>query len=594
MFKKLTAGDNKYFFKIFRFARPYAFRYALSQLMYSAQGFVFPFAMALLSGNIMAAVVAENSDMVVSAIINFAIIVGVFFVLLGAGIYNNIITIEKIMMNIKRELFRKFTKSGIEDAAVAHSGEGIAAINTDADTARGVFGQPLTEVVNCALGIIGSSIVIFAVDWRLGTGAFAVGIISFIMQHRFTKPLAKIGKDRLEVNADAVKTASNIFSGAMVMRAYNMQSRALIMFDTDNKRLKLLDFKRGFIEMWRGVFTTLQGWMSLAVTFALGGWLVATDRLEFYMLMIVLGMFETLVSSIGRIGRTYADLQVPIAGAKRVFSILDKGTYGQETDISEEKLPTGFNLSIQNLDFAYRGATSNALSGISLNINENEMVAFVGESGSGKSTLLRSIIGMYERSDFGMELGGASFNEMSAKSWRRKFAYVDQSCKLFDMSVGENISMGLRGNASNALITAAAKRAAAHDFIVGLDGGYDAPCGEKGATLSGGQKQRIAIARALLKGSQVLVFDEATAALDADSENYVMETINSLRSDHTILITTHNLKSIIAADRIVVMDKGQIAEIGKHDELIERKGLYYELFTQDRGTEQDRETIPLP
>ena len=577
MFKKLVAGDNKYFFKLFRFARPYAFRYALSQLMYSAQGFVFPFAMALLSGNIMAAIIAGDQGMVISAIINFAIIVGVFFVLLGAGIYNNIISIEKIMMDVKRELFRKFTKSGIEDAAVSHSGEGIAAINTDADTARGVFGQPLTEVVNCTLGIVGSSIVIFAVDWRLGTGAFVVGIISFIMQHRFTTPLARIGKDRLEVNADAVKTASNIFSGAMVMRAYNMQSRALISFDTDNKRLQLLDFKRGFIEMWRNMFTTLQGWMSLTVTFALGGWLVATDRLEFYMLMIVLGMFETLVSSIGRIGRTYADLQVPIAGAKRVFSVLDKGADEQKTDTFEEKLPVGYALRVQNLSFAYSDAATNALMDINLNIKENEMVAFVGESGSGKSTLLRLIIGMYERSDFAVELGGVSFNEMSAKSWRRSFAYVDQSCKLFDMSVGENISMGLGGNASDALITATAKRAAAHDFIVGLEGGYDAPCGEKGATLSGGQKQRIAIARALLKGSPILVFDEATAALDADSENYVMETINSLRSDHTILITTHNLKNIITADKIVVMDKGQIAEIGKHDELINKKGLFYKL-----------------
>jgi len=547
--------------------------------MYSAQGFVFPFAMALLSGNIMASIVAGDSGMVISAVINFAVMGGVFFVLLGAGIYNYIIAVEKIMMDVKRALFRKFTKSGLEDAAVTHSGEGIAAINTDADTARGAFSQPLTEFLNCTLGIVGSSIVIFAVDWRLGTGAFVVGIISFIMQHRFTAPLARIGKDRLEANADAVKTASNIFSGAMVMRVYNMQSRALILFDADNKRLKLLDFKRGFIEMWRGLFTTMQGWMSLAVTFALGGWLVATGRLEFHMLMIVLGMFENLVNSIGRIGRTYADLQVPIAGAKRVFSILDKGTYGQKNSIKEEKLPGGYTLSLQNLSFTYLDAESSTLSDISLTISENEMVAFVGESGSGKSTLLRSIIGMYERNDFEMELGGVCFNEMSVKSWRRNFAYVDQSCKLFDMSIRENISMGLGGKADENVITAAAKRAAAHDFIMGLEGGYDAPCGEKGATLSGGQKQRLAIARALLKGSPVLVFDEATAALDADSENYVMETIHSQRNDHTILITTHNLKNIITADKIVVMDKGRIVEIGKHDELVARKGLYYKLLT---------------
>jgi len=570
------------FFKFFRFARPYAFQYAVGQLFYSSQGFMFPFAMALLSGNVMAAMIAGDSGMIVSAVINFAVLVGIFFAFLGIGIYNNIIVNEKIMMCVKRELFRKFVKSGIEDAAVEHSGEGIAAINTDADTASGVFSQPLTEVINSVMGITGSAIVIFAVDWRLGIGAFLVGVISFIMQHRFTAPLARIGKDRLEANADAVKTVSNIFSGAMVMRAYNMQSRALITFDAENNKIKILDFRRGFVEMWRELFTTIQGWLSLAVTFALGGWLVATDRLEFHMLMVVLGMFTTLVDSVGRIGRAYADLQVPIAGAKRVLAVLEKDTGEGQGCIYSSKSINGYTLSIQNLNFAYADAEADALTDITLNINENEMVAFVGESGSGKSTLLRTIIGMYERRDLNIKLGGVRFNEISPKGWRRFFAYVDQSCKLFDMSVKENILMGAGGKTDESLIVAAAKRAAAHDFIAELEGGYGAPCGEKGASLSGGQKQRIAIARALIKGSPILVFDEPTAALDAESEQNIMETINSLRHDHTILITSHNLESSVNADKIVVMYKGRIAELGKHDELISKKGLYYGLYTRNQ------------
>jgi ABC-type multidrug transport system fused ATPase/permease subunit len=224
---------------------------------------------------------------------------------------------------------------------------------------------------------------------------------------------------------------------------------------------------------------------------------------------------------------------------------------------------------------------------------------------------------MYEKEGIDVRLGDLSFHESPLKAWRRNFAYVDQSCKLFDMSVKQNIAMGNcgdsgergdscncgdsgvcgdcgnsgdssdsgdcgnsgdRGNASDADIVSAAKRALAHDFIEELEHGYDSPCGERGGSLSGGQKQRIAIARALCRKAPVLVFDEATSALDTESERNIMETIENLRTDHTILITTHKLSNISTADKIVVMDKGQIAEHGTHAELLEKGGLYVKLL----------------
>jgi ABC-type multidrug transport system fused ATPase/permease subunit len=311
--------------------------------------------------------------------------------------------------------------------------------------------------------------------------------------------------------------------------------------------------------MWREMFTTLQGWLSLLVTFALGGALVAVGEVDFHMLMVILGMFTTLVSSIGRIGRTYADLQIPIAGAKRLFAILDRDIIlGQDIiprshTKKKTKKNAGYALTIRNLCFTYTDADSPTLSGIDLEIDENKMVAFIGESGCGKSTLLKIIIGMYQRDDFDMSVGGLPFNETPIKDWKSYFAYVDQDCKLLNMSIKENIAMGLAGKADENEIIAAAKRAAAHDFIMELEGGYDAPCGDGGNLLSGGQKQRIAIARALVKKAPILVFDEITSALDKDTGKQIMDTIESLRSDHTILYITHNKEATTTADTVITL-----------------------------------------
>ena len=577
-------GDGIYFFKMFRFMKPYMIPYALGMTAYSSQNFAFPLILALFSSNIMAAILALDTSAVIMSGVTLIAMIAVMMCVLGSGIYIQIISEVKAIRDLKQHLFRSFINSSLESDASKHSGEGIAAINTDANTAQRVYSGALFHFLSCIITIIGASVTVFAIDWRLGLSAIGVGLLSFIVQHRFTGPLAKVGKEQLEANAASVKAVSNIFSGAMAIRAFNMQHKALLTLDEETKKLKSLDFKRAFITMWQNLFTTVQGWLTLVVVFALGGWLVATGRLEFPMLMMAPILCMGIAQSFSEIGMAYANLQPPIAASKRVFSILEpNGQKPAQRSNFADKKANGYKIDIINMSFSYLGAESEALKNINLEIKENEMVALVGESGSGKSTLLRAIIGMYERDNLGISLGGLCYNESPTKGWRKNFAYVDQSCKLFDMSIKENIAMGAGGKASDEDIVNAAKRAFAHEFIEGLEGGYDASCGEKGGTLSGGQRQRIAIARALTKAAPVLVFDEATSALDRDSERYIMDTIHSLRSDHTILITTHNLENIVSADKIVVMDAGSIAEVGTHAELMLKKGIYYRLYSQQAG-----------
>jgi len=564
-----------YFKKMFRFMRPYLPIYSVGIMLSSSQDFVFSFIIGLVGSTIIAGAVAGNVPEIVRGTL---ISMGVFVILLtlvgiGRYLYNRARLFAQ--MDLKQKLFRSFLQRGLEASQTSHSSEGITALNTDADTASELYGVALSPFLSPIITGVFSSITLFVIDWRLGVAAIILGIVAYFSQSHFVKPLGNWGKQRLNANANAVKEMSDIFQGAMPIRAFNMQKKTLDAAENKMNVLRLLGFRHALIMMWQRLFTTIQGWLALVVTFGFGGWLVATGALSFPTLLLVLPLLEAVSSELGSIGEAMVDMQPPLEAAKRIFAIIDDSP--ASTDKGSMSL-NGTTLHVKGLNFKYQNAKENTLHNIDLDIAPGEMVAFVGASGSGKSTLLRILVGFYEREQLGLTLGGTSSDSVSIVEWRKNFAYVDQSCKLFDMTIKENIALGRKGDVQDVDIIASAKRAFAHDFIENLEQGYDSSCGEKGASLSGGQRQRIAIARALIKTAPILVFDEATSALDSESEKNIMETIESLRKDHTILITTHNLHNILNANKIVLMDKGRIICIGTHDALMAESDAYRVLF----------------
>jgi len=581
--------DKQYFFRMFRYVKPYAIPYGVGTFLYCVQQFAFPLMNSIFIGGVTAAILDYSFSGILDSMRLLVIMLLGLVVLIGFGTYNYIVSVSYARRDLGISLFRSFIKTSTESDK--HSGEGIATINTDADTAMDILSNALTPFLQNIITVSFSTIAVFLIDWRMGIGTLMVGLLAFLVQSRFAAPLARLGKAQLETNAESVKSLSNIFAGALTIRAYGRHDRSLIRFDQENGKLKKIAFKQAFIGMWRDLFTTVQGWLTMVLVFAVGGWLATAGEMDLVQIMMVLPLAETIGSSMSQIGATYAALQPPVVAAKRVFTIIDAGRMDEQApNVTANPAPTdtkktnasdyagNYGLSINNLSFSYKDATVETLKDINLTIGENEMIAFVGESGSGKSTLLRAIIGMYEREKMGMTIGNMQFATETINDWRARFAYVDQNCKLFDMSIAQNISMGIQGSASAEQVQEAAKRAFAHDFISALPEGYATPCGEKGAGLSGGQKQRLAIARALCRKAPVLVLDEATSALDAESERNIMETIQRLRGDHTILLTTHNLNNVATADRIVVMDDGRIAESGTHAQLLEKGGLYAKLL----------------
>ena len=260
---------------------------------------------------------------------------------------------------------------------------------------------------------------------------------------------------------------------------------------------------------------------------------------------------------------------------ERIYRFLNDETYQSIQNGDKKFLHLDSDISFENVSFRYF-KNQELIEGVNLVIKQNRMTALVGHSGSGKSTIVSLLLRLYDVESGEITINGIDLREYDLESYLEKVGYVSQNTFVYNASVRENIAFG--GIFSDEKIVEAAIKANAHDFIVNLPEGYDTIVGDQGLRLSGGEKQRIAIARALVRDPEILLLDEATSSLDNESESIVQSSINKVSKNVTTFVVAHRLSTIRNADNIYVMSKGKIVENGKHDELIEKRGMYYELY----------------
>jgi subfamily B ATP-binding cassette protein MsbA len=483
---------------------------------------------------------------------------------------------QRIVTDTQHRLYAHLTGMELGFFHDSPTGNLISRFTVDINMMRAAVSNVLTGVGKDFLTLIFLVGVMFFQDWLLAAISFFIFPVAILPIVRLGKRIRKVTINTQEEMGQFTTLLEQTFQGARVVKAYGMEEYEKGRVRAIAERIFALVFKAARIRSLASPIMETLGGFAVALVVLYGGFRVIDQSMDpgsfFSFITALLLAYEPMK----RLANLNAALQEGLAGAQRLFELLDRApVINDAADASPLNAAKG-QVSLDGVRFAYVTGQP-ALDGVSLTAPAGKMTALVGPSGAGKSTILNLIPRFYDVDEGTISVDGTDIRACTIASLRKSLALVSQEIVLFDDTIRANIAYGRMGAEEDSII-AAAKGAAAHDFITELPAGYDTYVGERGVKLSGGQRQRLAIARAMLKDAPILLLDEATSSLDTESERQIQAALRRLTRDRTTLVIAHRLSTVIDADLIHVINNGRLEQSGTHDELLAQGGTYARLY----------------
>jgi subfamily B ATP-binding cassette protein MsbA len=484
---------------------------------------------------------------------------------------------ERTVASAQAHMFTRLIRRDLADLNAVHSGQFVSNFLYDATLMRDGLTQGLAAVFLETVQLVAYLAYVFISDWQLG--ALAILILPGVAwaMERLGGSMRRAATRGMRETGDLSVVLSEAMDGRRIIKAYGLETHSIARVDARLKSRLTTLLKAVTLRAAAAPVTDLFLGVVVGLVLFVAGWQNLHGQITLNAFAGFLTALLLAQQPVRNLSQLWPTASAGFAAASRMFAAIDARPRIVDRADAKPLVAKGGAVSFRDVGFSYHDGNGDTLSHVTLEVPAGKKIALVGPSGAGKSTIFNLLLRFYEASRGTIAVDGQDIQSVTTESLRAAISVVTQEAVLFDESIAANIALGKPG-ASLGEIKAAARNAAAHDFIEAMPEGYDTSVGEGGLKLSGGQRQRVAIARAMLRNAPILLLDEATSALDSESERQVQEALSRLMAGRTTIVIAHRLSTVVDADRIYVLDKGQVAQSGTHAELMAANGLYASLY----------------